>query len=78
MICASIQTHAFHPDNSSPFYNADSSIGVAGQAESKAWTFTANGAGFQPAEARMQAEERIIKQINDKSDMTLGLPAPNN
>ena len=46
---------------------------VAGQLESQGWTFTANGTGFRRPEARMQAEERIIKQITDKTDMTLGL-----
>ena len=46
---------------------------VAGHVESHGWTFTANGADYRLAEARKQAEERIIKQINDKADMSLGL-----
>jgi hypothetical protein len=28
---------------------------------------------FRPAEARMLAEERIIKQLTDKTNMSLGL-----
>ncbi|MGD0206151.1 MAG: hypothetical protein ABSC89_00865 [Verrucomicrobiota bacterium] len=46
---------------------------VAGQAESQEWTFTANGIGFRPAEARMQAEERIIKQIANDTNLSLSL-----
>ena len=33
--------------------------------------FTANGTGFSPADARMQAEERIIHQINANTNMAL-------
>lgn len=51
---------------------------VAGQVESQGWSLIANGAGFRRPEARMQAEERIIKQIMDKPDMKLGLIQPNN
>jgi hypothetical protein len=50
---------------------------VAGQLQSQEWTFVANGTGFRLAEARMQAEERIIKQMVDKADMTLGSITPN-
>jgi hypothetical protein len=46
---------------------------VAGRIESHGWTFIANGVGFRPTEARMQAEERILKQIAEKPGMALGL-----
>ena len=49
---------------------------VAGQVESRGWTFMANGTGFRQAEARMQAEERIIKQMADSSEMSLGFATP--
>jgi hypothetical protein len=49
---------------------------VAGNLESRSWTFTANGAGFRRAEARIQAEERIIKQIETDTKMTLGTTPP--
>ena len=49
---------------------------VAGIFQSQGWTFAANGTGFRQADARMQAEERIIKQINEKADMTLGIIEP--
>jgi hypothetical protein len=44
-------------------------IGSPGQGQS--WTFTAAGAGFSKADARAQAEERIIKQILTDTNMTL-------
>ena len=45
---------------------------VAGQIQSQSWTLSAKGAGFQNSEARMQAEERIIKQIETDAKMSLG------
>jgi hypothetical protein len=45
---------------------------VAGQIESRSWTLNANGAGIRRADARMQAEERIIKQIEADTKMSLG------
>ena len=50
---------------------------VAGRFQSQEWTFTSAGTGFRPEEARMQAEQRIIKQISDKSDMSLNAINPN-
>ncbi len=44
---------------------------AAGQIESQSWTFSANGAAFRPADARMQAQERIVKQIETDATMTL-------
>jgi hypothetical protein len=44
---------------------------VAGRMESKSWQFSANGAAFRPADARMQAEERIVKKIETNATMTL-------
>lgn len=49
---------------------------VAGQIESHSWTFSANGAGIRRADARMQAEERIIKQIEADTKMSLGSSTP--
>ena len=46
---------------------------VAGQSQSQSWSLTANGAGFRRGDARMQAEERIIKQIESDTKMSLGL-----
>jgi hypothetical protein len=46
-------------------------LSVSGQIESKAWTFASKGAGFNPADARIQAEERIIKQIAGDTNMIL-------
>jgi len=46
-------------------------LAVSGTIESQAWTLAANGSGFSPADARMQAEEGIIKQI--RSDTTMSL-----
>jgi hypothetical protein len=44
---------------------------VSSQVQSQTWTFTANGAGFNKAAARQQAEERLIKQITTATNMTL-------
>ena len=40
------------------------------------WTFLANGAGFNLGEARLNAQERLLKQIANDTNMTL-LPLPN-
>ena len=44
---------------------------VTSQIESQSWTLAAKGTGFNNADARMQAEERIIKQITDSTNMSL-------
>ena len=44
---------------------------VTGQIESQSWTLSAKGTGFNNADARMQAEDRIIKQINANTNMAL-------
>jgi hypothetical protein len=44
---------------------------VSGQIESQSWTLSAKGTGFNNSDARMQAEERIVKQITDDTNMTL-------
>jgi len=44
---------------------------IGSQAEKQTWTFTAAGAGFTQADARAQAEERLIKQITNDTKMTL-------
>ena len=46
---------------------------IAGQVEPKKWTFTAAGAGFKQQDARAMAEERIIKQIDTDTNMSLNL-----
>jgi hypothetical protein len=43
---------------------------VAGQIQSQDWKFMATGAGTGPAEARQQAEERVIKQISTDTNMS--------
>ena len=45
---------------------------VSGLVESQSWTLAAKGTGFNRADARMQAEERIIKQIGNNPTMSLG------
>lgn len=40
--------------------------------ENQAWSFSANGAGFKPSDARAMAEERIAKQI--ATDTRLSIP----
>lgn len=44
---------------------------VTGQIESQSWTLSAKGTGFSNADARMQAEERIIHQITVNTNMAL-------
>jgi hypothetical protein len=44
---------------------------VTGQIESQSWTLSAKGTGFNNADARMQAEERIINQINASTNLAL-------
>ncbi len=51
---------------------------VVGPANSQEWTFTAVGSGFKNADARAMAEERLIKQINADTGMSLNLISPNN
>lgn len=43
----------------------------AAQVESQSWTLSAIGAGYDKAGARMNAEERIIRQIANDSSMKL-------
>ena len=50
---------------------------IAGQVEPKKWTFTAAGAGFKQQDARAMAEERIIKQIDTDTNMSLNLTKQN-
>lgn len=45
-------------------------LAVSGQIQSQGWKFAANGVGFRPADARMQAEDRILKQIADDATMS--------
>jgi hypothetical protein len=44
---------------------------VSGSIEGQSWTLAAKGTGFNTADARMQAEERIIKQIGGDPTMSL-------
>jgi hypothetical protein len=44
---------------------------ISSQAEKRTWTFTAAGAGFTQADARQQAEERLINQIANDTRMAL-------
>lgn len=40
-----------------------SSFPVGAWGQNNAWTFTANGAGFRPGDARAMADERVLDQI---------------
>jgi hypothetical protein len=44
---------------------------TAADGQNRSWTFVANGAGFKQTEARLMAEERLIKQITTDSKMSL-------
>ena len=46
-------------------------IPVSESAPSENWTFVANGAGFKQTEARLHAEERLIKQLANASKLSL-------
>ncbi|MDR3459421.1 MAG: hypothetical protein P4N60_18495 [Verrucomicrobiae bacterium] len=46
---------------------------VTGQNQSQSWTLSANGTGFRRGDARVMAEERILKQIETDTKMSLGL-----
>jgi hypothetical protein len=46
-------------------------IPLAGNAQSESWTFAANGAGFNRQNARQLAEERLIKQIETDTKMSV-------
>jgi hypothetical protein len=46
---------------------------IAGNDDPKKWTFTAVGSGFKQQDARTMAEERLIKQIDTDTNMTLNL-----
>jgi hypothetical protein len=47
------------------------SLTLSRKIENRGWTLAAKGSGFSPADARMQAEERIIKQIANDPKLTL-------
>jgi predicted 2-oxoglutarate/Fe(II)-dependent dioxygenase YbiX len=46
-------------------------VPVSGQSDGKTWTFTAYGPGFTKEVARQTAEERLIKQITNDTNMSL-------
>ena len=46
---------------------------IGGQNDAQKWTFTAAGAGFKQQDARTMAEERIIKQIDTDTNVSLNL-----
>ncbi len=46
-------------------------LAVSRPVEGESWTLSAKGTGFNTADARMQAEGRIIKQIGDNPTMSL-------
>ena len=47
-------------------------VPVASSIQNQTWTFTANGPGFSQGEALSSAEERLTKQINNDTTMSLG------
>ena len=46
-------------------------VPVSGQSDGKTWTFTAYGPGFTKEVARQTAEERLIKQITNDTNISL-------
>jgi hypothetical protein len=46
-------------------------VSFSSRFQSRNWNFTARGAGFRQADARMQAEERLVKQINTDTNMAI-------
>ena len=46
-------------------------LSLAADTENQRWTLTANGAGFTQKDARLQAEERLTKQIANSTNMVL-------
>ena len=43
---------------------------IAGTTQNQAWSFTASGAGFSQAQARSNAEDRLVKQIAKDTKMS--------
>jgi hypothetical protein len=50
---------------------------VAAKGDGETWTFTANGVGFKRDDARSLAEERLIKQIAEATNMFLNFNPSN-
>lgn len=50
---------------------------IGSQGKNMTWTFTTAGAGFKQADARAMAEERLIKQIMNDTNMALSQSSPN-
>lgn len=46
-------------------------LSVVHRGESQSWTFSATGAGFNPALARQAAEERFIKQLSAATNIVI-------
>jgi len=46
-------------------------LSVTARGQNQTWTFSANGAGFSQALAREMAEERIVKQIENDTNMVV-------
>jgi hypothetical protein len=53
-------------------------LSLASDTENQRWTLTADGAGFTQKDARLQAEERLIKQIANSTNMVLSPEFRNN
>jgi hypothetical protein len=46
---------------------------ISEEGESQSWKFIANGVGFKPAEARLMAEERLINELTNETNMLFTL-----
>lgn len=46
-------------------------VSVAVRGRNQTWTFSANGAGFSQTQAREMAEERLMKQISDDTNIVV-------
>ena len=49
------------------------SMPVAAGGDGRAWTLTADGVGFHRGDARSMAEDRLIKQIDESTNISLNL-----
>jgi len=54
------------------------SLSIAPGSRNQQWKLTANGAGFKPADARAQAEERIVQQIASDTHMVFNQASQRN
>jgi hypothetical protein len=51
-------------------------VSISPRSTSQTWTFTANGPGFKQSDARLAAEERIVKQLTNDTRISTALFNP--